>query len=479
LKNGEYRSFSVRAIPVINKDGSLREWVGVHTDITEQKKTAAAILESDKKFRNTVQQAPIGITILRGPEFMVEMANDSYLALVDREEGTFTGRPLFESLPEAEGSVRQLLNDVLTSGNPFHGIEYPVPIKRYGKEETGYFNFLYHPLREDDGTISGIIVTVTDVSESVKAKHLIAESERQFRNMVTQSPIPMTILRGKNHIIEMANRVMFENMWRRKEKDVIGRSILEVFPELKEQKYPELLDKVLITGQTYTEKESFAYVQGDDGMKKFYLDFEYAPLFEPDNSVSGIIITVNDVTEKVQSRQTIEESEQRLRSFVQSAPFPIAIYIGKEMRIQMVNQAVLDVWGKGNDVVGKLYAEVLLELAGLGIYEQLGKVFTTGVPFHANSQRVDLVNNGVLTKYYFNYSFTPLFDIDGNIYGVMNTAADVTGLAMAKQKIEENEEKLNIIIAASELGTWELDLKQMHLSIQKSCSKYLDLKMKQ
>jgi PAS domain S-box-containing protein len=41
----------------------------------------------------------------------------------------------------------------------------------------------------------------------------------------------------------------------------------------------------------------------------------------------------------------------------------------------------------------------------------------------------------------------------------MNTAADVTGLAMAKQKIEENEEKLNIIIAASELGTWALDLK--------------------
>jgi PAS domain S-box-containing protein len=459
LKNGEYGLFTIRAIPLFSKDGSLREWVGVHTDITAQKNAAAAILESDKKFRNTVQQAPIGITILRGPEFMVEMANDTYLELVDRKEATFTGRPLFESLPEVEGTVRQLLNDVLRTGNPFHGIEYPIPIKRYGKEAIGYFDFLYHPLREGDGTISGIIVTVTDVSESVKAKHLIAESEKQFRNMVTQSPIPMTILRGKNHVIEMANKVMFENIWRKTETDVIGRSILEAFPELKEQKYSQLLDKVFTTGETHTEKESVAYVEGDDGIKKFYLDFEYAPLFEKDNSISGIIITLNDVTEKVESRQAIEESEQRLRSFVESAPFPIAIYLGKEMRIQMVNQAVLDVWGKGNNVVGKLYAEVLPELEGLGIYEQLEDVFTSGVAFHAYSQRVDLVNDGVLTKYYFNYSFTPLFDIEGHIYGVMNTAADVTGLAMAKQKIEENEEKLNIIIAASELGTWELDLK--------------------
>lgn len=432
---------------------------GTLNDVTAEVQARKEKEASEKKFRNTVRQAPIGITILRGVDFTVEMANDAYLSLVDRAEATFTGRPLFESLPEVEGTVRQLLNDVLTTGKPFHGYDYPVPIKRYGKQETGYFDFLYHPLREEDGTISGIIVTVTDVSESVKAKHLIAESEKQFRNMVMQSPIPMTILRGKDYIIEMANQVMFQNIWRKKETDVIGKSILAVFPELKEQKYADLLNTVFTTGQTHSEKESLAYVQSDDGTKKFYLDFEYAPLFEKDNSISGIIITVSDVTEKVQSRQTLEESEQRLRSFVEHAPFPIGVYIGKEMRIQMVNQAILDVWGKGKDVVGKLYGEVLPELAGAGIYEQLDEVFTTGNPFHAYSQRVDLVNDGVLKKYYFNYSFTPLFDVEGKVYGVMNTAADVTVLAQAKQSIEENEEKLNIIIAASELGTWELDLK--------------------
>ena len=55
----------------------------------------------------------------------------------------------------------------------------------------------------------------------------------------------------------------------------------------------ELLNHVFTTGETYRENESIAFVQGDDGMKKFYLDFEYAPLFETDNTISGIFITVN------------------------------------------------------------------------------------------------------------------------------------------------------------------------------------------
>ncbi len=39
----------------------------------------------------------------------------------------------------------------------------------------------------------------------------------------------------------MANRVMIENIWRKKEKDIIGKKVLEVFPELNNQKYPELM----------------------------------------------------------------------------------------------------------------------------------------------------------------------------------------------------------------------------------------------
>jgi PAS domain S-box-containing protein len=293
--------------------------LGTVIDITPQKNLLQSFKASEKKFRDTVKQAPVGITILRGPQYIVELANDAYLQVIDRKENEFVGKPLFEGLPEVEEAVHKLLDDVLQTGNPFHGIEYPIPVNRYGKQELSYFDFLYYPLREEDGKISGIIVTVTDVSVSVKAKHFLAESEKQFRNLVMQSPIPMAIFRGKDYVIEMANAIMFENIWRKKESDVLGKKALEVFPELNDQKYPELLQHVFTTGKSHRENESLAYVLGNDGMKKFYLDYEYSPLFDTDNSVSAIIITVNDVTEKVEARQKVEHAEERLRLAIAAA----------------------------------------------------------------------------------------------------------------------------------------------------------------
>lgn len=173
-----------------------------------------------------------------------------------------------------------------------------------------------------------------------------------------------------------------------------------------------------------------------------------AQVFE-DDIVSGATSVDHDLREQIETQKRIQESEQRVRSLMESAPFPIGLYIGKEMRIELVNQSILDVWGKGNDVIGKTYSEVLPELADTGIYDQLDLVYTTGVAFHARNQRVDLVVDGKLQPFYFNYSFTPVFDAEGNVYGVMNTAAEITDLVNAQQKLAQSEENLrNMVLQA-------------------------------
>ncbi|MFD0792719.1 ATP-binding protein [Mucilaginibacter litoreus] len=145
----------------------------------------------------------------------------------------------------------------------------------------------------------------------------------------------------------------------------------------------------------------------------------------------------------------LKETEHRIRSLVESAPFPIGVYQGREMRIVLANQAIMDVWGKGYDVIGKTYHELLPELDNQQIYDQLDDVYITGIPFHARNQQVDIVVDGKLQPFYFNYSFTPLYDTAGNIYGVMNTAAEVTDIVLAKQRVEQSEKNLyNMILQA-------------------------------
>ena len=59
--DGQYRHMSVRAIPILNPDGSVQEWVGVHTDITDRIHAELALRESEEQFRSTFEQAGVGI----------------------------------------------------------------------------------------------------------------------------------------------------------------------------------------------------------------------------------------------------------------------------------------------------------------------------------------------------------------------------------------------------------------------------------
>lgn len=319
-KNGEYGFFSIRAIPLFDDKGEITEWVGVHTDTSAQKmseialKQAFARLEqSEKRFRNMVMQAPVGILFLQGPSFIAEMANESYLQLIDKKEADFIGKPLFETIPEVRHTVEPLLMGVLTTGIPYYTKELQVTINRFGEQQTGYFNLLYQPVVAEDATITGIMAIAYEVTSLVEEKFSLQENKEKFSNLVMQSPIAMTIWRGNDYIIEFANETLLKNIWRKDAAEVIGKKALEVFPELHDQKYPDLLHKVLTEGIVHHENESVAYIQRVDGLKKFYLDFEYSPLFEKDGSISGIMITVNDVTQRVEDRRQIEDAEARMR----------------------------------------------------------------------------------------------------------------------------------------------------------------------
>jgi PAS domain S-box-containing protein len=162
--------------------------------------------------------------------------------------------------------------------------------------------------------------TMEDVTEEVVARRKVAESEEKFRRMVLHSPVAKAILRGKEHIIEVANKTLLEKIWRKKEEAVLGKRILDVFPELKDQKNAELLDKVFATGEAHTELEFPLNLHDENGPTKFYLDFQYAPMREIDGSIVGVMITANDVTAQVKVRQIVEESEQKFRLLADSMP---------------------------------------------------------------------------------------------------------------------------------------------------------------
>ncbi|MEO6168181.1 MAG: PAS domain S-box protein [Chitinophagales bacterium] len=467
LKNIERRVVA-KGKALFNESNIAVRFSGTLQDITQQHTAIRKMEDSEKRFRDTVMQAPLGITIFRGPQFIVEMANETYLEIVDKKEKDFIGRPLFDSLPEVKDTVEALLTNVLTNGIPFKATEFSVTLNRYGKQELSYFNMVYQPLKEENGTITGIIVVATEVTESVKARHSLSESEKQFRKMVMQSPIPMTIFRGEDYIIEMANSVMFETIWRKKEDEILGKKMLEVFPELMDQKYPQLLKEVYTTGKSHRETEAIAFVKGDDGLRKFYLDFDYSPLYETDGTISGIIVTVNDVTEKVAARETIAESEKRFRKVADGAPVLIWMS-GTDMLCNFFNKAWLNFTGRNIEMeYGKGWRDVVHP-------EDLQKCIGAYDTSFVKKEEVYLEYR--LKRYDGEYRWisehgVPRFSADGIFEGYIGACMDIHERIIYQKKLKEDEERLNIVITASELGTWELNMKTWEV---KYSYKYLEI----
>jgi len=75
---------------------------------------------------------------------------------------------------------------------------------------------------------------------------------------------------------------------------------------------------------------------------------------------------------------TLQNIEFQLKSVVENAQFPIGVYCGKEMKIILANRALISTLGKGPDIIGKSYFDILPELQGQGIFDKLLGVLDTG-----------------------------------------------------------------------------------------------------
>jgi PAS domain S-box-containing protein len=119
---------------------------------------------------------------------------------------------------------------------------------------------------------------------------------------------------------------------------------------------------------------------------------------------------------------------------------------------------MLKLWGKDASVIRKPLIEALPELAGQPFLGLLRNVYRTGVTYQATEDRADLVVDGKLQSYYFNFTYKVLRKANGEIYGILNMAIDVTEQVLSRRKILDGEEKLRLAVNVTEIGTFSCDL---------------------
>ena len=131
-------------------------------------------------------------------------------------------------------------------------------------------------------------------------------------DLLLQAPAFIAVLRGPQHVFERVNPPYFQLVGQR---NLLGKSVREAFPEIEGQGFFEILDEVYRTGKPFIGKDMRIVFQDaeDAPMREHYIDFVYQPLLESDGSVSGILAHGIDWTERKRAELALRTSEERFR----------------------------------------------------------------------------------------------------------------------------------------------------------------------
>ncbi|RZK23881.1 MAG: PAS domain S-box protein, partial [Flavobacterium sp.] len=238
-----------------------------------------------------------------------------------------------------------------------------------------------------------------------------------------------------------------------------------------------------------------------------YVSFYYDPMFDSQNEVVGLIVSAEDITANVVSRQNLElsyqneqslneeikmineelattneelsasneelilyqrnleeintdltESELRFKNLITQAPVGICVINASNLIVQDVNDNYLALVGRQREEIqDKLIWESVAEAAY--IYEPImNSVISTGKSFIAKEHQLDLFRNGKMESVIIDFVYDPIFDSKNRVAMILVLAIDVTDKVIARKNIEDVEERIRLAVEAAEIGTYDHDM---------------------
>ena len=254
------------------------------------------------------------IARLLSRRWTVESAPDgeAALELVRERRPTLVITDVMMPRLDGFGLLRELRNDPVTRSIPVIMLS-----ARAGEEsrveglEAGADDYIVKPFSARE--------LVARVASQVSLRRLNAKLDQHrtaLAQLFEQTPLPIVVFSGENLLCISENPAQVAALGGRR---ILGKPLVEAMPELRDQGVPDLLLRVMRTGEAYTERELKTKIRRTPGgeLEDSYWSCIYAP-FVPDPSSEAVISIAVDVTEQVIARQKLELLSGSLEEQVRS-----------------------------------------------------------------------------------------------------------------------------------------------------------------
>ncbi len=177
----EETHFTFSYTPIRDEKGAIWGFFCPLTEITARVLAERRLEEESQRQRRLFERAPGFVAIVNGPEHIFDFSNQAFAALVGRNN--LVGQSVRQALPELEGQgFFELLDQVYQSGERVISSGAPISLRRLPNAgmDNRFLDFIYEPVRDEDGQITGIFVEGYDVTTAYRSQEALRASERRY-----------------------------------------------------------------------------------------------------------------------------------------------------------------------------------------------------------------------------------------------------------------------------------------------------------
>ncbi|WP_065310431.1 PAS domain S-box protein [Janthinobacterium psychrotolerans] len=281
-----------------------------------------------------VLNSPMAMVLMWGPRHVM-IYNDEYIKIAAGRHPAALGGTVPEVWPEIWNWNARILAAGLRGETQVHR-ECILPLLQDGLPVDHYFDLFYTPVHGDGDQVGGVLCTALELTARLEegrqlklataelgamndalqaeaaaardANRRVAEERGLLRALFEQAPSFMAVLRGPQHIFELANEHYISLVGR---SELLGKSVEEALPEVRGQGFIDLLDKVYRSGVPFEGRQLKVDLNTADGrQRQRHIDFVYQPIKNDDGQVVGILVEGSDVTERIEGEERLRLAQQ-------------------------------------------------------------------------------------------------------------------------------------------------------------------------
>ncbi|MEO5660714.1 MAG: PAS domain-containing protein [Polaromonas sp.] len=237
-----------------------------------------------------------------GPDLAL-LYNDSYAELLGEKHPSALGMPFMDVWREADSDLEPLVQRAL-NGESFYMENLSLRLHRHGYDEDAWFTFSYSPVLDDAGMTAGFYCACVETTAMVQAERQTRMQQQRLQTLFQQTPGFTAVLRGPDHVFEMANQAFLQLTGFR---DVLGKTVAKALPEVIGQGFIELLNQVHETSVPYVGRSMRIMLRRERGAPLYeaFLNFVYQPITDASGQVEGIFVQGYDITLEHQAQQAL------------------------------------------------------------------------------------------------------------------------------------------------------------------------------